>query len=274
MSQQATAGRGAGRGSGRKTRYFPQKGGRNFAATAKAYELPITEIAKYTFNTGKNKFAAQFTESGERVAGYIQRSGMDERYLVAETIRTGTAQTIALPAAVNANAPDKADLEVIRVEVVKSGVKRRQKLEELLKKGYATVYDQCLQEVRDKLKATRDWEMVQATQSLDELIKRIEKVCVGFDNHKQSVFNLVQSLKTLFSYTQSEKDTVEEYARNFKSLWDTVEAFGGSPGIHQGLVDAELKRTGLMSPNDAQLEAAENAAAEQVKAALLISGAD
>ncbi len=147
MSQQAAAGHGAGRGSGRKPRYFPRKGGGNFTATAKAYKSPITEIAKYTFNTGKNKFAAQFTESRERVAGYIQRSGMDESYLVAETIRTGTAQTIALPTAVNANAPDKADLEVIRVEVVKSVAKRRQKLEESLKKGYATVYDQCSQEV-------------------------------------------------------------------------------------------------------------------------------
>ncbi len=200
---------------------------------------------------GENKFAAQFTKLQERVAGYIQRSGMDESYLVAKTIRTGTAQTIALPAAVNANTPDKADLKVIRVEVVKSVAKRRQKLEESLKKGYATVYDQCSQEVRDKLMATRDWETVQATQSLDELIKRIEKICVGFDDHKQSVFNLVQSLKTLFLYTQSKKDTVKEYARNFKSLWDTVEAFGGSPGIHQGLVDAELKRRGLTSPNDA-----------------------
>ncbi len=70
---------------------------------------------------------------------------MDESYLVAKTIRTGTAQMIALPAAVDANAPDKADLEVIRVKVVKSVVKRRQKLEESLKKGYATVYDQCSQ---------------------------------------------------------------------------------------------------------------------------------
>ncbi len=85
---------------------------------------------------------------------------MDESYLVAETIRMGTTQRIALPAAVNANAPDKADLEVICVEVVKSVAKRRQKLEESLKKGYATVYDQCSQEVRDKLKATRDWETV------------------------------------------------------------------------------------------------------------------
>ena len=99
-------------------------------------------------------------------------------------------------AAIDVNAPDKADLEVIRVEVVKSVAKRRQKLEESLKKGYATVYDQCSQEVQDKLKATRDWETVQATQSLDELITRIEKICVGFNDHKQSVFNLVQSLKT------------------------------------------------------------------------------
>jgi hypothetical protein len=145
-----------------------------------------------------------------------------------------------------------------------------------LSAGYcnATVYDQCSQEVRDKLKATRDWETVQAMQALDELIKGIKKICVGFDDHKQSVFNLVQSLKTLFLYTQSEKETVEEYVRNFKSLWDTVEAFGGSPGIHRGLVDAELDRRGLTNPNDAQIEAAENVAVEQVKVALLISSAD
>ena len=106
MSQQAAAGRGAG--------------------------PTITEIAKYTFNTGENKFAAQFTESRERVAGYIQRSGMEESSLVAETIRTGTVQTIALPAPVDVNTADKAVLEVIRVEVVKSVAKRRQKLEESL----------------------------------------------------------------------------------------------------------------------------------------------
>ncbi len=91
---------------------------------AKAYESPITNIAKYTFNTGKNKFPAQFTESRERVAGYVQRSGMDESYLVAETIRTGMAQTFALPPPVDANASDKADLEIICVEVVKSVTKR------------------------------------------------------------------------------------------------------------------------------------------------------
>ena len=125
MSQQLAAGRGGGRSDTRKPRYFPCRGGGGGAgATTKAYESPITEISKYTFNTGENKFAALFTESRERVAGYVQRSGMEESYLVAETIRTGTAQTIALPAAVDPNDPEKADLELIRTEVVKSVAKR------------------------------------------------------------------------------------------------------------------------------------------------------
>jgi hypothetical protein len=201
MSQQAAIGRGGGRGGGggkRPQRYFPRGRGGGATAPSKVYESPIAEIAKHTFNTGKKKFAAQFTESRERVAGYIQRAGMEESYLVAETIRTAKAQTIALPPPVDANAQDKADLELIRVEVVKSVTKRPQKLEESLKKGYATVYDQCSQEVRDKLKATKDWDVVQSEQSLHELIRRIEKICVGFDDHK--VFNLVQSLETLFLY--------------------------------------------------------------------------
>ena len=42
----------------------------------------------------------------------------------------------------------------------------------------------------------------------------------------------------LFLYTQGKKETVEEYGPNFKSLWDTVEAFEGSPGIHKGLMDS------------------------------------
>ena len=54
------------------------------------------------------------------------------------------------------------------------------------------------------------------------------------------MYNLVQALKRLFLYTQSEKESIEEYGQNFKSLWDTVEAFGGSPGIHRGLMDTIL----------------------------------
>jgi hypothetical protein len=192
-------------------------------------------------------------------------------------VRTRKQQIIPLPPPVNPNAEDKADLEIIRAEDVKTMIaKKRQKLQESLKKGYATVYGQCSQQVRDKLKSTENWEVTQKEQLLHDLISKVEKICVGFDKHKQEVFNLVQALRALFLYMQNKKDTVEDYGQNFKSLWDTVEAFGGSPGVHKGLTDTILKavvpaREVAMA---AQVKAAEEESSKKVEAALLISGAN
>jgi hypothetical protein len=55
---------------------------------------------------------------------------------------------------------------------------------------------------------------------------------VGFDDHKQEVFNLVYFLKLLFLYTQSEKHSVEEYggiSAVSVTLWKHL---GGSPRVH------------------------------------------
>jgi hypothetical protein len=108
---------------------------------------------------------------------------------------------------------------------VKIIAKRQKELQELLEKGYATVYGQCSQQVRDKLKSAKNWEVTEKEQSLHVLISEVEKICVGFDHHKQEVFNLVQALRALFLYTQNEKDTVEEYGAEFK------EPVGHSGGI-------------------------------------------
>jgi hypothetical protein len=61
------------------------------------------------------------------------------------------------------------------------------KLEDALKKGYAMVYNQCSQEVKDKLEATDDWKRIQQNQSLHELIQKVKQVCAGFNDHKQEV---------------------------------------------------------------------------------------
>ncbi len=176
------------------------------------------------------------------------------------------------------NAPDKANLEIIQAEEVQLVAKRQQKLEEALKKGFATVYDQCLQEVQDKLESSDNWETTQRQQSIHELIKNIEQICVGFDNHKQEVFNLVESLKMLFLYTQGEKEMVEEYARNLRSLWDTEEAFGGLPGVHKGLVEGLIRMPGQVvdsnNVTEDELVAMEAKVSDAVKGALLISGAE
>jgi len=82
-------------------------------------------------------------------------------------------------------------------------------------------------------------------------------------------------LKTLFLYSQNEKETIKEYGRNFHSLWDTVEAFGGLPGIYKGLVDGHLSNSTPMAkvrnPTNGERYKAEWDARKAVKAALLIS---
>jgi hypothetical protein len=191
MSQQAAAGCGRGRSGRGKPRYYPQLG------ETKGFKSAISKIAHDMFNTGQNKFAAQFIQLRKNVANYLQCTAALEGYLVAETVRMGRKQVIDLPSAINPNNPELEDKKIIQAEEVKAIAKRRLKLKDSLKRGYATVYDQFLQEVQNKLESTDNWERTQKEQSLHELIQKIEWVCMGFDNHKQEVFNLVQVLKTL-----------------------------------------------------------------------------
>ncbi len=128
--------------------------------------------------------------------------------------------------------------------MVQAIAKQRARLDCALKKGYVTVWDQCSQQVHNKLETSKDWEHMQRKQPLHELITKIERICMGFDNHKQEIFNLVQALKTLFLCTQTDKETVEEYSQSFKSLWDTIKAFRGLPGVHKGLVKGVLAMPG------------------------------
>jgi hypothetical protein len=152
------------------------------------------------------------------------------------------------------------------------------KLVDLLIKGYATVHGQCSQEVKDKPKESDTWERIQSKQPLYELIQKIKRIRVGFDDHKQEIFNLVQSLRLLFINTQNKEHSVEEYGRNFHSLWDTVEVFGGSLRVHKGMVDAMVldpKRVvDVKNPTQAKTDKAYTDVSEAVKAALLIIWAD
>ncbi len=123
MSQQAAAGPGPGRGvPGRSTRRRPRfytPRGRE----AKGFKLAISKIASNTFNMGQNKFAAQFMQLHKNAVNYLQRTSGYKGYLVAKTVRTGREQIISLPPAVDPNAADAADLNIIRAEEVKTVAK-------------------------------------------------------------------------------------------------------------------------------------------------------
>jgi hypothetical protein len=193
-------------------------------------------------------------------------------------VQTEKKQTIKLPLAVGARVLDKDDLNIIRNKEIRSVAMRHQKLKELLKTVIATVYNQGSSELKVKLKSTENWEAIQKKQCIHLLIQKMKRICVRFDNHKQVVLNLVQVLRGLFLYTQSEKESVEEYGRNLKSLWDMVKASEGSLGLQKGmmgvLVKDMTKFADPSAPTEDGMDKVESQVNESVKAALLISRTD
>ena len=108
MSQQAAAGCGGGHGGRGKLRYNQRSG------EMKGFKSKISKIAhNTTFNTGQNKFAAQFTQLQKNVANYLQCTVALEGYLVAETVHMGRKQVIDLPSAINPNNLELEDKKII-----------------------------------------------------------------------------------------------------------------------------------------------------------------
>jgi hypothetical protein len=107
MSQQSVAGQAtpAGGHGGKGGRYFRGQGD----PPSKGFKSSISKIANNTFNTRKNNFSTQFTQSRKNIANYLQRTATEEGYLVAETVRKGKTQPIAFPTPVDASAADVED---------------------------------------------------------------------------------------------------------------------------------------------------------------------
>ena len=117
---------------------------------------------------GSTKFVAQFQKSKESTAYYVQRTiGGEEGYYAAQEIRTGNLSEVPLPAALAANASD--DDKTIRQEAVRGVGKMRQKVQGARKTAFSIVYDQCSQEIKDKLQFEQGWEVVERDQSTHQL---------------------------------------------------------------------------------------------------------
>ena len=97
------------------------------------------------------------------IANYLQRSSLNEGVLIAQVTHTGVEKIIVLLAATDAN---DADAVIERIEQVSSVAKRRAKLNAPIKREFATLYDQCLEQGKTKLEATNGREGTQNNQLL------------------------------------------------------------------------------------------------------------
>jgi hypothetical protein len=75
----------------------------------------------------------------KNVVNYLKCTATDEGYLVAEMMRMGKVQLIALPLPINPTVADAKDQKIICKYVVRAITKQKAKLDSMLEKGYTTV---------------------------------------------------------------------------------------------------------------------------------------
>ena len=102
-----------------------------------------------------------------------------------------------------------------------------------MKKGFATLYDRCSEAVKTRLKTVDGCDRIDCDQSVHDLVKVIQKICVGHDDTNQDMYNVVQACKNMFLSRQSDETLTEDYLRDFKSYWDTCEAYKFRAGTHK-----------------------------------------
>ena len=168
------------------------------------------------------------------------------------------------------------DANVFRNAQIVAMGKRSFNLEEALNKGFAIVYDQCSEGVKSKLEASANWGQIEADQSLHDLINAIEKICVGHDDTNQDMYNAVQACKNIFLFRQEDGPSTEDYLRDYKSYWDTCEAYKAEPAHHPQIVKMRLNEiaSNPMAPTNIEKAQAESGIKEEFMAGLLISSAN
>ena len=109
-----------------------------------------------------------------------------------------------------------------------------------------------------------------------QLIRRIERIAVGFGEQKQETYNLVQSMRRLYLYIQGENENIADYVRHHKALWKTAEAFGATSGLHNSLVGSWIQNSVWVDnancPTTDEKKRSEKESEEAVAASLIIGG--
>jgi len=71
--------------------------------------------------------------------------------------------------------------------------------------------------VKSRIKTGDDWDRIDCNQSVQGLIKAIQKIYVGHDDTNQDMCNVVQVCKNMFLFRQDDGTSTEDYVRDFKS---------------------------------------------------------
>ena len=109
--------------------------------------------------------------------------------------------------------------------------------------AWALIFDQCSTGLKTQLEGAPKYAAARADDDIITLISLIQGYCCRFDQQSQAYMAIAETFKNLCLFFQRTNQSNNEYFKDFTSLVDTLETYGGNGalGYLPALITVELQ---------------------------------
>ena len=129
-----------------------------------------------------------------------------------------------------------------------------------MEKAFALVLGQCSPSLRDKLEADENWDVINASSDVMELLTLIKSCMYTQATTKHASHSLYDAEERLYCFKQTENMSNAEFKELLRSHVEVVEHLGGQPGVTDARIQALMEEPDDADDADAVAQAREEAA--------------
>ncbi|KAG7374846.1 reverse transcriptase RNA-dependent DNA polymerase [Nitzschia inconspicua] len=232
-------------------------------------------LEKYVYDIGDKKESAEnFNRITVKIANYIATNVKDagefRRALKPDVLKF---EELVIPTLTEKAKQDTTLVDIWRIDLKECREKMRAR-EEAKKQAFSIILGQCSMAVTDRLESCEEWEKIDESSDVLELLKLIRKSLYTRSTSKQPTHSLQEAQDRFMLFRQAGHMNVNTYFETFKSLYEAYEHLGGGTGHSLTGLQQFLKPKDSANVTYQELKDAEKAAREEFLGIRLIRCSD
>ncbi|KAG7352856.1 reverse transcriptase RNA-dependent DNA polymerase [Nitzschia inconspicua] len=232
-------------------------------------------LEKYVYDIGDKKESAEnFNRITMKIANYIATNVKDagefRRAFKPDVLKF---EELVIPTLTEKQKQDTTLVDIWRIDLKECREKMRAR-EEAKKQAFSIILGQCSMAVTDRLESSEEWESIDESSDVLQLLKLIRKSLYTRSTSKQHTHSLQEAQDRFMLFRQAGHMNVNTYFETFKSLYEAYEHLGGGTGHSLAGLQPFLKPKDPTNVTYQELKDAEKAAREEFLGIRLIRCSD
>jgi hypothetical protein len=144
--------------------------------------------------------------------------------------------------------------------------------------AWALIYNQCLAELKNKLKGMQGYDTAKSSNNVAKLLTMIRGYCCQFNLLSNEYMAIVAAIKNLFYFFQKAEQLNADYHKDFMAMLEVFEEYGGAGSMTHfpNMLKQELEANGidLSEATNEELKDKKKTVCKKFLAALMLSRAN